>query len=623
MKKNSGEARSRFARLFTLVFTIFILSLIFAKSALASNNFSTFYNITYQVSENGTTNVGIDVELKNKTSEFYANSYSIQTGFEEIKNIKGSDLIGELKPKLSKNNKGTLLSFSFNQKVVGINNSQKFKINFETSEIAKNFGDIWEINIPGISDQQDYETFSSTVAVPQTFGSPSIIKPLVKNVKTSANSLSFSKNDLGSGGISIAYGQTQNYSFELTYHLQNKNLYPIVTEIAIPSDNNYQTVFIDDINPRPIDVYVDGDGNWLAKYRLLPSKDLDVLVKGVARVSYKPRKEPLTQVQKQTFLKSQEYWNTNDAEIKKLASELKTPEKIYNWVVENLKYDEGRVKDVQVRAGAAGVLKNKNSAVCLEFTDLFIALVRAAGIPARSVEGYANTTNSAKRPLSLYKDVLHSWPQYYDFEKEAWIMVDPTWQNTTGGIDYFNVFDFDHFAFVVKGVDSQYPIPAGGYKIPGKKSAQDVKVSVSKVFVKKMPVLSASTNFSKTYFGGLSINGEIILTNNSGVLAPDQNVKVTSEKLNPFSQNLYFEKIPPYGRKVIPVKFNPRPFLTNETDTIRIAIGKDILEKGVVILPFYKHIYFIAALVGGLIIVTTTAAISIIVFKRRGLSIHR
>ena len=112
--------------------------------------------------------------------------------------------------------------------------------------------------------------------------------------------------------------------------------------------------------------------------------------------------------------------------------------------------------------GALSALNNPTSAVCLEFTDLFVALSRAAGIPAREIDGYAYTNNAHDRPLSLTEDVLHAWPEYYDFDKKAWIMVDPTWGNTTGGIDYFNALDFDHIAFVIKGENSGYPIPAGG-----------------------------------------------------------------------------------------------------------------------------------------------------------------
>ncbi len=598
------------------LFLFFVFFIVFSPSANAESNFSTYYNVTYQVSGDGNTKVTLNVDLTNDTTDFYASSYSVQTGFKEINNIKASDLGGNLKYAAEKNDKGTVLSFDFNKKVVGINNTQKFEVSFTTGEIAKNYGSIWEVNIPGVTDQENYSAFNVRIDVPQDFGKPEIIKPQAKDLKTSKNSLYFSKNDLGLGGISIAYGSNQIYTFDLSYHLQNKNLYPITTEIVIPSNNNYQEIKINDISPRPMDVTIDKDGNWLAKYRLLPSRTENIVVRGIASVSYKPRIEILNREQREIYLAPQKYWEADNPEIKKIANGLKTPEAIYKYVVDNLSYDSTRVKEVQVRAGAAGVLKNKNSAVCLEFTDLFVALSRAAGIPARAVEGFANTSNSAQRPLSLFKDVLHSWPEYYDEKKRAWIMVDPTWQNTTQGIDYFNVFDFDHLAFVIKGVDSEYPVPAGGYKIPGKQSTQDVRVTTSKSYEKTQPTLSASTNFSKTYLGGLPITGEIIISNDSGVLAPNQTVGVFSDKLTPSTQNLFFEKIPPYGKKVLSVKFNPKPILTNESDTIKIAIGNHTLEKQITLLPFYKHIYFIVAF-GGIILGSSIAIISAVAYKRR------
>ncbi len=589
--------------------------------ASAQEKFSTFYNVTYQVNPNQTTKVIMDIGLRNNTTGFYAGSYKIQTGFEDISNIKASDLGGALNVKSVKNNKGTELSFDFIDKVVGINKTQEFTVSFDSLEIAKNYGNIWEVNIPGISNQEEYASFNTSVTVPSTFGKPSIIKPSVASATASGNTIKFTKKDLGRSGISVAYGEAQIYSFDLTYHLRNRNLYPIVTEIAIPSNNNYQEINIESINPKPIDVVMDSDGNWLAKFRLLPSEDYDVKVIGKAKVSYKPKKEVLTETERNIYLKPQKYWEVTDPEIKKLANELKTPENIYKYVVTNLKYDTGRVKEVQVRAGARGVIANKTSAVCLEFTDLFVTLSRAAGIPARAVEGYANTNNSAKRPLSLLKDVLHAWPQYYDENKKAWIMVDPTWENTTEGIDYFNVFDFDHFTFVIKGTDSEYPVPAGGYKIPGQKSTQDVKVTTTSKFEDELPTLRASTNFSEKYLGGLSIKGEIIVTNNSGVLTPNQTIKVESDSLNPKTQNLYFDKIPPYGKKTIPVKFDAKHFLTKETDTIRISIGKEVVEKNIVISPLYQHIYFIIGVLGVILIGLFTTFISIIIRKRRRISL--
>jgi len=53
-------------------------------------------------------------------------------------------------------------------------------------------------------------------------------------------------------------------------------------------------------------------------------------------------------------------------------------------------------------------------------------------------------------------------------------MIDPTWGSTTSGIDYFKNLDLDHIAFVIKGSESEYPIPAGGYKFEN--ASKDVNV---------------------------------------------------------------------------------------------------------------------------------------------------
>ncbi len=584
------------------------------QTSYAQENFSTSYNARYDVLENGNTKVTLQIALQNKTSEFFASSYMLQTGFKNINSIGILDSQGNVSYKTAKDSKGTTISFDFNKNVVGINESQNFTVYFETAEVAKNFGSIFEVNIPGIADQEEYSSFNAEIRVPPSFGKATFIKPNVENLKSSGNSIFFSKNDLGQSGISISYGKQQIYEFDLTYHLQNNNLFGTTKEIAIPSNNNYQEVQIDSISPRPSDVYIDNDGNWLAKFYLQSGKKQNIIVRGRAKVTFAPRKEILSESKKNLYLKPLPFWEQTP-QIKKIAQELKTPEKIYRFVVDNLSYDPTRVKETQVRAGAEAVLRNKMSAVCLEFTDLFVALSRAAGIPARSVEGFANTKNSVTRPLSL-KDVLHSWPQFYDFEKEAWIMVDPTWENTTAGIDYFNVFDFDHFAFVIKGQKSDYPIPAGGYKSDGEQNTKDVSVSTSESYSRELPILTASTNFKETYMSGLPIEGEIIINNFSKVLAPNQTLNVSSKSLTPASQNLYFDKIPPYGKRIIPVKFDHIGFLTKETGIVKITIEKETIEVPVVISPIYTNIKLVSIL-GGVLFGSVTIILSIATYKRR------
>jgi len=115
----------------------------------------------------------------------------------------------------------------------------------------------------------------------------------------------------------------------------------------------------------------------------------------------------------------------------------------------------------------------------MEFTDMFIAIARAAGIPTREVQGYAYTQNERLRPLSLTLesgDILHAWPEYWDNER-GWIQVDPTWGSTSGGLDFFNKLDFNHITFVQRGLSPISPYPAGSFKSNGNQNKKDIDIN--------------------------------------------------------------------------------------------------------------------------------------------------
>jgi len=131
-------------------------------------------------------------------------------------------------------------------------------------------------------------------------------------------------------------------------------------------------------------------------------------------------------------------------------------------------------------------------------------------------------------------------------------MVDPTWSNTTGGVDYFYTLDFDHFAFVIKGADSTYPVPAGGYKISDNGS-KDVNVELSDVFPDQTQTLTLSTDFADSYFSALAPQGNILIRNSGSIVSPPEEITVTASFLKPVFQKISFGEIPPYGF----IKYNP------------------------------------------------------------------
>lgn len=563
-------------------FVLFIFLFIPAKT-FASDNFLTSYDVTYTISESGNTHITFAVSLENTTENWYASSYKIGIGFQNIKNVVASDADGLILPTINKTDFGQNMELALNKKAVGLGKIASFNLSFDTPNVAKKNGNIWEINIPGITNQNSFSRFNVHLKVPSSFGEPAYIKPPQETLN-----LDFTKEQLGKSGISIAFGKKQTYSFSLNYHLKNPNLYPIETEIAIPPSTNNQDVFIDDINPKPINVIEDKDGNWLAKYRLMPSQKLNIEVNGKSQLFLYPHKQEISDREFSEYLKEKPYWEINDSKIKQLASSLKTPAAIYNYVIKTLTYDFSRVTDNKPRLGAKKVLDNPSSAVCLEFTDLFIALARASGIPAREVDGFALTDNSKQRPLSLVKDILHAWPQYYDKDLQTWIMVDPTWGNTTEGVDYLNVLDFDHFSFVVKGYNSGYPIPPGGYKISGYENVKDVHVDfIENIESEKQNMQVITTGVPSKVISGVPINASIKIKNIGKTILMPQEVIVETDFLNPKYQKISYSKIPPFGSIDVPISFEKLPFLTSRKAIVKIHIGGKTFYETIAISPFF------------------------------------
>ncbi len=581
-------------------------------TSFAASNFTTDYRVIYSVAESGMTHATLNINLTNTSSDYYASSYKIHAGFDKIENVSASDPDGRINPKVDKTNDGNEISLEFNKKVVGMGSKLNFNLSFDTPDVAKQYGRIWEINIPGIANPEEFNNFTVEVKVPKAFGTAAFIKPTQK-----ANSLVFGKDQLGSAGISISFGDTQAYSFHLVYHIKNDNLYPIETDIALPPTTNYQNVFIQNINPRPENVVTDKDGNWLARYKLEPSKKMDVAVDGKVEILLTPQPEEISTQDLSRNLEEKPYWQTKDSQIKQLASELKTPEAIYKYVVNTLKYDFSRVTEDKPRTGALKVLQNPNSAVCLEYTDLFIAIARAAGIPAREVDGFAYTQNSRQRPLSLVKDILHAWPEYYDSQKKTWVMVDPTWGSTTGGVDYFSTLDFDHFAFVIKGADSNYPVPAGGYKFLTDKNTKDVSVEFSQNIPQEELNFNLVPELPSSAMSAFPINGKIIIKNNSQNLIRPQVLSITSSDLSPEAQAIRTAAIPPFGSSEVKVSFSPEPFLTNGSRSFKIRMNSKEVTQTIDISPLLIKKWW--AIGGGIVIGIFCIAIFIFAVKGRRL----
>lgn len=585
------------------------------REAHAEGEFTTDYKVNYTVSSIGKTDVTQNITLKNKTSNFYADKFELKIGSTKADNVQARDATGPMQTEVKFENNVTTISVKFNQRVIGIDKTLPWTLNYSSSELATRSGQIWEVSIPRVADSADIGTYQTSLTVPGIFGPVAFAVPQPKTQKSSLaiQEFTFNRDQLTKSGIAMSFGDRQVFSFDLDYYLENNNLTSQFINIALPPDNNYQKVVLDKIDPQPINVTVDEDGNFLARYKLSPKENVTIKVSGSTEVFSKPvRKiqQQLTQEQRSHYTQPQKFWETENAFINDKAAKLKTPQEIYNFVTTYLSYNQDRLNQTKIeRKGANYATLNPKDAVCTEFTDLFIAIARSAGIPAREIEGYAYTQNERLRPLSLAAssgDLLHAWPEYWD-ENLGWVQIDPTWASTSGGLDYFNKLDFNHITFVQRGISSTYPQPAGAYKKTSEKEKKSVEVQFAQELPKPNPTAQIDLQLPQKAIAGVPIKALLSVKNigSSSILSSKVNldtgpIKNLSE--NPIEINL----LPPFSTKEFSYNLQTKGFFTKQSVPITLSFGDKQIEKTIEVVPIY---YIFASPLFGLSVIIATGII--------------
>ena len=524
-----------------------LLIIYFPKTVSSAGEFVTDVDVEYQVLDSGITRVIHKISIENLFTNLYATSYNLSLENINPANIKAIYNGKEIETTAKIRDKNTDISLNFDDAIVGKGKTRTFEIIYENSAFAQRTGEVWEISIPKLSGSSDFRLYNLSLSVPETFGLEAYISPRPTTTLTESGRLiyKFNKNIITQTGITAGFGAFQVFSFTLNYHLENPLSKTSQVEIAIPPDTNLQRVYYSAIDPKPSEVSIDLDGNWIALYNLKPRERTDIHVDGSVQIFSEPR--TFLKPSDETLIKylnSTEYWNSESEKIKEIALNYKNAKGIYDFVLNTLSYSYERVSPENKRLGALQALSEANSATCMEFTDLFIAIARAAGIPAREINGYAYTENPKIQPLSLVNDVLHSWPEYWDFKNQMWIQIDPTWASTTGGIDYFNKLDLRHFTFVIHGLDSVKPYTPGSYKL-GPNPQKDVFVNFGSLPEKRNSSIKLNYDLvrnipftSSLYEIEVENEGPSALYNFKPTIIFDD--KIYEEK--------YIEVLPPFGK---------------------------------------------------------------------------
>lgn len=553
-----------------IVFFLAFFLLLKPNYVFADAKFNVNSDITYKIADNGVTTVTQNFTFTNLTTQYFPSEYVTNLPIKDVSNLRAFDKTGALQVETSLNNNIRQVKIRLGDQAVGVSSSTTWTLAYETAEIAKKSGRLWEIFVPRPATIEGESDFTIGLFIPQSFGKRVYIKPA-----PSIENQIWKRSDLTGAGVFAVYDPTgspqtyQAYDFKLTYHLYNPKLYPALVEITLPPDTSRQKVFLSDLSPKPINVREDADGNWLAKYQLGPTQKEEVVAKGSLGIFLNDKFTP-PPISMTSYLSVQKFWEVNDSKISEISQRFNSARDVYDFVVSNLRYIKG-----PTRLGAKGVLENPLKATALEFTDLFVALARSAKIPAREIEGYTN-------------GALHTWPEYFDSANQSWIPVDPTWARITNGTDYFDILDFDHIVFAIHGQSSFSPPPAGTYNGGNQK---DVEISFHQgdLDFTVQPKLGLRSDFPSPITSGFPSSARVFIENYGPTTFNGETAALTSETFTFTNPSLSTGKLLPFANTTLEFSLLPLGWSQDKNDIITLQFGQEIRQFPVASKPFYKN----------------------------------
>lgn len=482
--------------------------------AKLTDSFKTDATSTYTVTENGSTRVEHRFTITNQKPTTYLKQYLIKLQFPSVTEITASNQGKSIVPDVQKEGPATTITLNFDDEVVGEGKTRVFTIGYTTKDVSVGSGNVLELRIPAIAGAQE-SSHQVFVNLPVRYAFPVRANPKPDKQTITPESIQLHYSSFPSNGLSALFGSEQMYRLKTKYLLKNSSSSLGYTQIALPPDTSYQRMQYSVLEPKPEKMKIDEDGNWIATYLLPANTTTEVRLDAHATVTLEP--DPLVPViqPKPDHLNNKPFWQSNSATIQQFAQPALLRD-VYDAVIHTLSYDTERVAngEITTRLGAEDALANPTSAVCQEYADLLIAGWRSVGIPARRLNGYAYSENKEIRPLSFQGTVLHAWVDYFDQASGRWRMVDPTWEDTTGGIDYFSEFDLNHIVLSINGVSSSDPAPAGSYSESPDEA--ELSVEVSEATVSAKPTFSVTIEPATAF--GLKIPGsyQVTLSNQTG-----------------------------------------------------------------------------------------------------------
>ncbi len=471
-----GKYMRRLRGLIAVFVGAVILFTVFTRATQASSDFSYNVAINYRVTSDANTRVQETYTVTSHTSNKYLSNIQLSTPTDDVRNIRVEYSDGSNIP-FTTTKKHTEVSgypydyvevdINFTRQTSGAGNSWSFIVSYDTSKLVETKGGAHTVYIPAIS-QDARENYSVRLTVPESFGTLHTTgpRPINQTNKNGQVTYEFDKKDLIDKSLALVFGDSTIYKINFNFPLNNDSPITQTFTVTLPPNTSGQKIIVRNLHPQPKNTRLDVDGNILADYdvpartHMVVQTDIQAVIRYLEyNLASSGTKEQIPKELVARYTNSQQYWSANNAQIQAKAKELTAGKTsvaeqvaaINNYVIDTLSYNNEKIK-YNIRQGGIKALQDPNNVVCLEYSDLTISLLRAAGIPARMPIGYGYSGDL--KQSNAVTDSLHSWVQAY-VPGIGWMNVDPTWGEK---FHNFGSSDLDHVAFAIWGQSDDSPV---------------------------------------------------------------------------------------------------------------------------------------------------------------------
>lgn len=262
--------------------------------------------------------------------------------------------------------------------------------------------------------------------------------------------------------VTVEYGKGKTFSktwFLLVEGIERENLVEIEYRLTLTGKGKVNALYIALIqetpwikivagpvfNPSPSEIMSDSIGNRYAVYRNIKiAGEKTFRIKYVVKlfVGATDADAPITSLNNipehiKRYTEPSQYIESNNPAIKLLAQKItrgsktvrEALEKIADYVSTNIKYNVKLGTLTQTwKLGALWTL-NAKQGICLQFSRLYVALARAAGIPARVVGGFG----FLEPGQDIEGDYLHAYVEAY-IPGKGWLPIEPQFPGNKIGL---------------------------------------------------------------------------------------------------------------------------------------------------------------------------------------------